>query len=42
MSVPKQTKVLVIGGGPGGLIASITLARQKIETVCLEKYVKLR
>ncbi|KAL8936875.1 MAG: hypothetical protein Q9216_004700 [Gyalolechia sp. 2 TL-2023] len=36
MSVPTQTSVLVIGGGPAGSYAACCLAREGIETVVLE------
>ena len=36
MSIPQHTKVLVIGGGPGGSYAATALAREGIETVVLE------
>lgn len=36
MSVPTQTSVLVIGGGPAGSYAASCLAREGIDTVILE------
>ncbi|KAI4178786.1 MAG: hypothetical protein L6R41_008209 [Letrouitia leprolyta] len=36
MSVPTQTSVLVIGGGPAGSYAACCLAREGIDTVVLE------
>lgn len=36
MSVPAQTSVLVIGGGPAGSYAACCLAREGIDTVVLE------
>ena len=36
MSVPTQTSVLVIGGGPAGSYAASCLAREGIDTVLLE------
>ncbi|KAF9468234.1 FAD/NAD(P)-binding domain-containing protein [Collybia nuda] len=36
MSVPSSTKVLVIGGGPGGSYAGAVLARENIDVVVLE------
>ena len=36
MSVPPQTSVLIIGGGPAGSYAASCLAREGIDTVILE------
>ncbi|KAH8691645.1 radH flavin-dependent halogenase [Talaromyces proteolyticus] len=36
MSIPSETTVLVIGGGPGGSYAASALAREGIDTVVLE------
>jgi flavin-dependent dehydrogenase len=36
MSIPEQTSVLVVGGGPGGSYAAAALAREGINTVVLE------
>lgn len=36
MSVPTQTSVLVVGGGPAGSYAASCLAREGIDTVILE------
>ena len=35
-AVPKETTVLVIGGGPGGSYAAATLAREGVDCVVLE------
>lgn len=39
MSIPEQTKVLVVGGGPGGSYAAAALAREGIDTVVIESEV---
>jgi flavin-dependent dehydrogenase len=36
MSIPEQTSVLVVGGGPAGSYAAAVLAREGIDTVLLE------
>lgn len=36
MSIPEQTTVLVVGGGPAGSYAASALAREGIDTVVLE------
>ena len=36
MSIPQETTVLVIGGGPAGSYAACALAREGISTVVLE------
>jgi flavine halogenase len=36
MSIPSETTVLVIGGGPGGSYTAAVLAREGISTVLLE------
>lgn len=36
MSIPQETEVLVIGGGPAGSYAACALARENISTVLLE------
>lgn len=36
MSIPTQTSVLVIGGGPAGSYAASCLGREGIDTVVLE------
>ena len=36
MSIPKETTVLVIGGGPAGSYAACCLAREGVDTVVLE------
>lgn len=36
MSVPEQTTVLVVGGGPAGAYAASALAREGVSTVLLE------
>ena len=36
MSIPRETTVLVIGGGPAGSYAACALAREGISTVVLE------
>ena len=36
MSIPSETTVLVIGGGPGGSYTAAVLAREGINTVLLE------
>jgi flavin-dependent dehydrogenase len=46
-TIPTETTVLVIGGGPGGSYAAAVLAREGIKTVVLEaevfpRYVTLR
>lgn len=37
VSIPQSTKILVIGGGPGGSTAATLLARQGIEVTLFEK-----
>lgn len=37
MSVPSETSVLVVGGGPAGSYAASCLAREGIDTVILEQ-----
>ena len=36
MSVPTQTAVLVVGGGPGGSYAASVLAREGVDVVLLD------
>ena len=36
MSIPEETSVLVIGGGPAGSYAACTLAREGVHTVVME------
>jgi flavin-dependent dehydrogenase len=36
MSIPTETTVLVVGGGPAGSYAAAALAREGIDTVLLE------
>lgn len=36
MSLPTESTVLVIGGGPGGSYAASALAREGVDTVVLE------
>jgi len=36
MSIPSETTVLVIGGGPGGSYAASVLAREGVSCVVLE------
>ena len=36
MSIPKETTVLVVGGGPGGSYAAAALAREGVKCVVLE------
>lgn len=36
MSIPQETTVLVVGGGPAGSYAACALAREGISTVVLE------
>ena len=36
MSIPQETTVLVIGGGPAGAYAACALAREGVSTVVLE------
>ena len=35
-TIPTETTVLIIGGGPGGSYAAAVLAREGIKTVVLE------
>ena len=35
-AIPTQTKVLVVGGGPGGSYTASALAREGVDTVLLE------
>lgn len=37
MSIPQETTVLVIGGGPAGSYCAVALAREGIACVLLEK-----
>lgn len=36
MTIPKQTDVIVIGGGPGGSYTACVLAREGVDCVVLE------
>jgi flavin-dependent dehydrogenase len=36
MSVPRQTSVLIVGGGPAGSYAASVLAREGVDVVLLE------
>jgi flavin-dependent dehydrogenase len=36
MSIPLETSVLVVGGGPGGSYAATLLAREGVDVVVLE------
>jgi flavin-dependent dehydrogenase len=36
MSIPTESTVLVIGGGPGGSYAASALTREGVDTVVLE------
>ena len=36
MSIPQETTVLVVGGGPAGSYAACALAREGVDTVLLE------
>ena len=36
MSIPQESTVLVIGGGPAGAYAACALAREEVSTVLLE------
>lgn len=35
MSLPQQTQVLIVGGGPTGMVCALTLHQQGIKDICI-------